>query len=223
MNVIRRPIPGYEGSYSITSTGIVYSDQRTIEKSDGKKLTIKERLKKTFKRNMGTGDMCVALNGHPTVNATRTVSINTLLMATFPEQYPVIENLENEEWKTISFNPNYQVSSLGRVKRIATYKPLGDTTYLAQEYLVTIFKGRPYHHMVSLKCEVTGKHINYNVSHLVYGAFKGEIPKGQYIRYHDDDYANIVLTNLYISKHPNRDHVVMHRDRFGSFKAKPTP
>lgn len=223
MNVIRKPIPGYEGSYSITNTGIVYSDQRTIEKSDGKKQTFKERLKKIFKRNLGTGDICVALNGYPDVNNTRTIRIKTLLMATFPEQYPPIENLENEEWRTISLHPEYQVSSMGRVKRIATHKPIGDTTYRAQEYLLTTFLGGSYHHCVSLKCEVTGKHTTYNVSQLVYGAFIGEIPKGQYLRYHDGDYLNMQLSNLYNSDHPNREHVVMHRDKWGSFKAKPTP
>lgn len=49
----RRPIPKYEGLYSIRGDGTVFSDERIVTKSDGKRMKVKERALKEVPNSGG--------------------------------------------------------------------------------------------------------------------------------------------------------------------------
>lgn len=212
----RRPIPGYEGIYSITRSGVVYSDHRVIIKSDGRKQTFRERIKKQSKPQRGKA-LKIMLNGYPEACISKDFTINSIMMATFPELYPPIENLVGEIWEPTNFNPNYSVSNKGRIKRSAKVKSIGNATYIFQECLMSLAKNGNTHRTVFLRGVGSSIFTTLQAVRLVYEAFIGEIPADNYIRYHDGDVSNLQASNLYLSKRMNRDHVAMNRDSRGIF------
>lgn len=213
---VRRPIPGYEGMYSVTRSGVVYSDRRVIIKSDGRKQTFRERIKKPIKVKRGDS-LQVTLNGYPEACITKSVSVNSIMMAAFPELYPPIENLDGEIWKPTKFNPSYSVSNKGRFKRTAQVKPIGDTTYIFQECLMSLARNGNTNSSVFLRGVGSPLFTTLPAARLVYEAFIGDIPVDKYIRYHDGDVSNLQASNLYLSDRMNRDHVTMNRDSHGIF------
>lgn len=72
------PIPGWEGLYSATRTGLIRSDHRVIMRSNGQPQTVRERIRKP---QMGT-------DGYPTVRLYRdgkgeNVGVHQAVMYTF--------------------------------------------------------------------------------------------------------------------------------------------
>jgi hypothetical protein len=112
-----------------------------------------------------------------------------------------------EIWKPIvGYEQHYQVSSQGRVRRIATGRVL---KFIGVRYpVVTLHKngdgGRAYH-----------------VHRLVWIAFCGSLAKGMEVNHKDLNKQNPRLDNLEAVTHQqNAQHAVAHGVKFGPVKVK---
>lgn len=214
----RRPVPGYEGSYSVTSDGVVYADARVIEKCDGKKLTLKERIKKALPQKRGTATR-VMFYGYPEAKKSETISMRSVMQAAFPEMFPPVPDLAGEEWRTLSYNSIYLVSNLGRFKRKSCSSTIGGVPFTVQEYIMPTHAHVNTNRTISLRDDKRNYYALCAAT-LVYETFVGKIPDGQYIKYRDGDNTNLSLSNLYVGEVANRDHVVHHRNDKGMFVRK---
>lgn len=217
--VERRPVPGYEGVYSVTSEGVIYAEARVIEKADGKTQTFKERIKKVRCQSKD-GAPSVMFYGYPEAGKSENVPLRSIMQATFPEMFPPIVNLPNEEWRTLSYNPIYSVSNMGRFKRKSCEKTIGGVTFKVQEYLMSTHTNANTNRSIQLR-DHNKQYTLHRAAILIYETFVGKIPDGHYIKYRDNDNTNLVLSNLYVGKVTNREHVVQYRDDKGNFICKP--
>jgi hypothetical protein len=189
--VERRPIPGYEGFYTIDSNGQVYSLSRSVKNTVG---VTHERVGRKLKpkvSNTPLGEVALCTHG-----ISIQYLVDWLLRATFPELYPPIENLEGEIWKPIKDYPHCEISNLGRVKRIAKLVKRGKIEYIEQEHLNPVARAnrsQPY-------AIFRPGHLK-SIAGLVYRTFIGEIPSSHYINFKDENVLNACETNLYLSKH----------------------
>jgi len=94
-------------------------------------------------------------------------------------------NLEpqNEYWMPVSFNNNYEISDLGRLKHTCKN---GNVKILKPNPNGTKRNYRYY--------QISGK--RYSVQKLVLNHFIGQKPKGMYIQFIDNDTSNNALSNL---------------------------
>jgi DNA-binding transcriptional regulator YiaG len=101
-----------------------------------------------------------------------------------------------EEWRPCARNPNYAVSSLGRVKRIADSKTHKATGACLRQSLRA---GYPF-----VQFSSGGKRENVLIHHLVAEAFLGPQPDGKNIHHRDADKTNACPENLeYVSQSDN--------------------
>ena len=104
---------------------------------------------------------------------------------------------KKEIWKAILGFPHYQVSSLGRVRRVEIGFP--------KQYLGT----RGYFHVVLSE---KGNAVTKNVHALVASAFKGPRPKGMTCNHEDGNKQNNEATNI---KYRTQKYQIQHSMRLG--------
>lgn len=199
----RKPIPGFEGYYSVRSDGAVFSDERIVEKSNGKKMKVKERqLKKTVTVNKH-GNTEKNCRYRLCVEAQKSsFSITTLMKIVFPEMYPPIKDLEGEEWRKISGHSKYMVSNKGRVKKKAEIKVSGGIQYLEQEHLrhIGLIDGYP---RVCLQ-EDNNSNLKL-VARLVFEAFHRQLNEFEQVTCKDGNHLNTHSENLIVIRIQDRE------------------
>ena len=111
-----RPIPGYEGHYSVSDQGRVRSEDREVIRSDGVKATLKGRVLTPGTNSCGRLGVNLCKFG-----VSRSKLIHRLVAAAFlpnPENKPLVRHLddnphnnvvENLAWGTYSDNQNDRV------------------------------------------------------------------------------------------------------------------
>lgn len=97
-----------------------------------------------------------------------------------------------EEWRP-SMVPNYEVSSLGRVRRSAP----GRKTYVGR----VMKQQRQECGYMSVRPTVDGANVFFYVHDLVAAAFHGPKPPGQIVNHKDTDKTNNVPSNLEYTTH----------------------
>lgn len=107
-----------------------------------------------------------------------------------------ITDLPREIWKDIpAFKGRYQVSNLGRVKRLPLMVKQARGSRLLEERIATPTPLRSGHLHVNFRDN--GKSITVLVHRLVLEAFVGPCPAGMECCHRDDDPTNNALCNLY--------------------------
>lgn len=107
--------------------------------------------------------------------------------------------ISREQWRSVVGFPCYEVSSLGRVRRI---KPSakGHTSYVGRVLKPSLVDGRP-----TVWFYVSGKGRPKRVHHLVLEAFVGPRPPDMECRHLDGDQQNNRLTNLCWGTHTENE------------------
>jgi hypothetical protein len=114
---------------------------------------------------------------------------------TCPEFTP--EELTTEEWRIVPGFPDYEVSTLGRVKSNKTHKGQKPGKLLKAT-------GKTYVHV---GLWVDGKSTTLNVHQIVAAAFIGPCPRGKQINHKDKDEKNNRIDNLeYLTPSQNQQH-----------------
>jgi hypothetical protein len=190
----RRPIPKYEGFYSIRGDGTVFSDERIVTKSDGKRMKVKERALKEVPHAGGNGYVGDSVSFKFSVDGERaSFSKSSLLKMVFPELFKPVENLQGEEWRAVEAHPRYMVSNKGRIKRVKEINTVNGMEYVNQEELRHIGNMDGYA-LVSLQ----GNDENNAclLGRLIYETFVRKLSKEEHIQYKDGNAFNLCLENL---------------------------
>lgn len=106
------------------------------------------------------------------------------------------ENLITEEWREVhGYEGLYQVSNLGRVKRLAGYAETKAGWLLPVKERIRKFSqnGQGYY---QLTLTGLGKRETFRVHRLVYEAFVGPVPEGMQVNHIDEDKLNNCVWNL---------------------------
>jgi hypothetical protein len=190
----RRPIPKYEGFYSIRGDGTVFSDERIITKSDGKRMKVKERALKEVPHSGGKGYVRDAISFQFSVDGERASFYkSSLLKMVFPELFKPVENLQGEVWLTVEAHPRYMVSNKGRIKRIKEINKVNGMEYVNQEELRHISNMDGYA-LVSLQSNDVNN--GCLLGRLIYETFVRKLSKEEHIQYKDGNAFNLALDNL---------------------------
>lgn len=192
--VLKRSVPGFEGAYSISTNGDVYSDERIVIKSNGQAMRVRERvLKETPIVSKGKSSNAVTYRF--CVEGVKTsISKAALLKRTYPELFKPVDDLPGEVWKAIVDHPRYVVSNLGRVKRIAEERVFNNFFYIEQESLRHV--GTLDHFLVV--CLQSNDEQNTRiVARLVFESFHRPLLANEHVLYKDGDYTNVSADNLF--------------------------
>lgn len=190
---LKRSVPGYEGFYSITTDGDVYSDNRVVQKIDGKMMRVKERiLRETRVKFKGKETNCVKYR--LCVEGLKvSISKAAMLKRTFPDLFKPVEDLPGEIWKVIPEHTRYAVSNLGRVKRLTEERVSSNFSYTEQSSLRHIGVLDQY----MIVCLQNNDEQNTKiVARLVFEAFYRPLQPREHVLYKDGDYTNIKADNL---------------------------
>lgn len=110
-----------------------------------------------------------------------------------------MENI-NEIWKDIKgYEGIYQVSNLGRVRRIKGWETIGMYGQIIKRQsngIIQGYKGKRQNDYWRVQLRKDGKTIKKTVHQLVYEAFVGEIPDGMQVNHIDENKDNNRLDNL---------------------------
>lgn len=208
----RRPIPKYEGLYSIRGDGTVFSDERIVTKSDGKRMKVKERALKEVPSSGGNGYTGKTCTFKFSVDGERaSFSKSSLLKMVFPELFKPVENLQGEVWKTVDDHPRYMVSNKGRIKRIKEINKVNGMEYVNQEELRHINNMDGYA-LVTLQSNDESN--GCLLGRLIYETFVRKLSREEHIQYKDGNAFNLCLDNL-LALHYGE---YREKDGFGRFK-----
>lgn len=138
---IWKDIPGYEGIYQASNLGKIKSIERWIEREDGYKNHILERIVKQHITRSDYGYYRVGLHKN---GASKTFLVHRLIAATFlpnPDNYPQVNHkneiitdnrVENLEWCSADYNVHYgtciERAGLSRRNRKDLSKPVSQYT-----------------------------------------------------------------------------------------------
>lgn len=213
---VRRPIPGYEGIYSITGSGLLFRDARVAITVTGVHRPRKEKQMKFTQVENQIPYVSLKLTGiHKYWN------VAELLHLSFPEYTAndiakvcgvgtnmraisritaMSKTMSNEEWRVAASLPFLLVSNLGRIKRPAHSYVKDGKVIRVKEIFVPIRDFGCYGWSVcGFSVVHEGKQYgNVRLPRLVYEAFIGALPKHAQIRYRDGDYRNVTVTNIYV-------------------------
>lgn len=185
----RRSIPTYEGFYSITTEGVVYSDSRTQHGITTNTATTTEERVLTIQYKGNVPYVTLLRSGKRDV-----YNVEVLLKATFPENYPPVQDLEGEEWQPLPDYPEFMVSNRGRVKQTTQQKTTGSIKYMEPESLRNVITTKPPAYIVLPNS--LGK---VTLPNLIYRLFVDpNIRKSQKIQFKDGDTSNLSVDNLFI-------------------------
>lgn len=124
------------------------------------------------------------------------------------------ENVET--WKSIPDFDDYEVSDLGRIRRVKNFKP----GHRIREALAVRRAGRGY---LLVGLSRNGKMHSFNVHRLVARVFIGECPPGKQVAHLDGNKTNNRLGNLaYVTPRENMDHQLIHGTRLRGERARST-
>lgn len=108
--------------------------------------------------------------------------------------------MEEEIWKDIKgYEGLYQVSNLGRVKRIGdsvTIGMYGQTIVRHRNQIIKPFKGKRQNDYWRVTLCKDGIPKRFTIHHLVYMTFVGNIPDGMQVNHIDEDKDNNSVDNL---------------------------
>lgn len=124
----RRKVPGFEGYYSVREDGAVFSEERTIVKSNFQEQKVPERM---LKFRFGEGENTPRV-GFSYEGKSYLFYVSTLMKIVFPEKFFDAESLKGEIWKTIQDFERYEVSNFGRIKAKAERKEVSNGCYYTE-------------------------------------------------------------------------------------------
>ena len=128
MEVVRKPVVGYEGYYEVDRFGRVFGVDRVVQVNDSGRVYDKPLPGKQMKQSLHT-------KGYKTVSLTRdgktkTVFVHRIVAEAFienPDNLPMVNHkdedktnnfLENLEWCTAEYNQNYGTGTKRQAKKL---------------------------------------------------------------------------------------------------------
>lgn len=194
----RRQVPGFEGYYSVREDGVAFSEAREIEYIDGRVRKIKEKMLKeiVIKRKRGTYNESDIVFRFSVENKGYSFSKGTLMKIVFPEKFPPVESLKNEDWRPAYGHPNYAVSNLGRVKRLAYKAQTCGIEYTEQEVLVTQTKTSGCCYLVVHLRNNAKQETTVTSRLMVSSFFEPALTDDEVVTYIDGNVQNLTLDNF---------------------------
>lgn len=212
---VRRPIPGYEGIYSLTGAGLIYTDARIAITITGIKRPRKEMQLRFTQIDKQVPFVTLSLKGvkkywnmvellhrtfpeYSNADITKVSGVSSAALTKLPE---AINSLPGEEWRVVKSMPFLMVSNLGRIKRLAYSYELNGKTQSLKDKIVAIRDFGCYGWTV-VGFSVKHRNVSYGnvrLPRLVYEAFIGELKKHTQIRYRDNNYRNVTVENIYVN------------------------
>lgn len=190
---VKRPIPTYEGIYVISGDGVIESLDRKVLTKDGHVRRYKGRVMRVTKNIRADSEMIILSQD----GVCKPFSVKTLMKMTFPEIFPPVVDLPDEDWKATNV-PYLLVSNLGRVKRLGMPREVQGIKFIDCEFLYALPTAPTGHYVIPLSSKVADREVLSTLSagRVMYEAFIGKIPEGARVVYVDGDPKNLRPDNL---------------------------